>query len=118
MAMMSILGLYNYDPTIFDGLIIPTAADITDEAEKVSDPWIPVKSDLISYICMECAELELVYPSAPVLAAMIAVWSKAHFPEWKALYNTMLYKYNPIWNVDGFEKETHDLDGKTTGPRT
>ena len=112
MAMMTILGLYNYDPTIFDGLIIPTAADITNEAEKVADPWVPVKSDLIAYICMECAELELVYPSAPVLASMIAVWSKAHFPEWKALYNTMLYKYNPIWNVDGFEKETHDLDGK------
>lgn len=112
MAILSILGMYNYDPTIFDGLILPTAADITDEAEKVANPWIPVKADLIANICMECAELELVYASAPVLAAMITTWSKVHFPEWKALYNTMLYKYNPIWNVDGFEKETRDLDGK------
>lgn len=112
MATLSILAMYNYDPTIFDGLIIPTAADITNEAEKVSDPWVPDKNDLISYICMQLAEMELVYTSAPVMAAMISTWSKAHFPEWKALYNTMLYKYNPIWNVDGFEKETHDLDGK------
>lgn len=112
MAMLSILALYNFDPTIFDGLHLPTAADITDDADKVSDPWIPNKNDFISYLCMECAELSLVYTSPAVMGAMIAVWSKAHNPEWKALYNTLLYKYNPIWNVDGFEKETHDLDGK------
>ena len=112
MATLSLLGMYDYDPTIFDGLILPTASDITDEADKVSDPWIPNKNDFIEYLILECAELELVYPSAPVMGAMIAVWSKAHFPEWKALYNTLLYKYNPIWNVDGFEKETRDLDGK------
>lgn len=112
MATLSILGMYNYDPTIFDGLIIPTAADITDEAEKVTDPFVPDKPTLINYICMECAELELVYSSAVTLANMIAVWSAVHLPEWKQLYNTMLYKYNPIWNKDGLYKETRDLDGK------
>lgn len=109
MAKLSILGLYNYDPTIFDGLSLPTASDITNEAEKVADPWIPDKSDFISYLCMELAELELLYPSAAVLGAMITVWSRTHRPEWVQLYNTMLYKYNPIWNKDGFYKETHNL---------
>lgn len=112
MAILSILGMYNYDPTIFDGLVLPGASDITNDADKVTNPWVPNKADFVAYLCMECAELELVYTSAPVLGAMISTWSKAHFPEWKALYNTMLYKYNPIWNVDGFEKETRDLDGK------
>lgn len=111
-AWISILGLYEYDPTIFDGLILPTAADITTDAEKVANPWVPDKQDFINYICMELAEVGLVYGSAPVMASMIAVWSKVHIHEWIELYNTLLYKYNPIWNVDGIEKETHDLDGK------
>ena len=111
-AWISILGLYEYDPTIFDGLILPTAADITTDAEKVANPWVPDKQDFVNYICMELAEVGLVYGSAPVMASMIAVWSKVHIHEWIELYNTLLYKYNPIWNVDGIEKETRDLDGK------
>lgn len=112
MAQMSILGLYNYDPTIFDGLTLPTAADITNEADKVSDPWVPNKQDFIGYLLLQAAEMELVYSSAPIMATMITVWSAAHSYEWKQLYNTMLYKYNPIWNKDGLWKETRDLDGK------
>lgn len=111
MAILSILGLYDYDPTIFDGLQLPTAADITDEADKVADPWIPNKQAFIEYLCMECAELELVYPSAPTLSKMISVWSRARQPVWKALYNTLLYKYNPIWNKDGIVSETHTGTG-------
>ena len=112
MATMSILGLYEYDNTIFDNLNLPTAADITTDAEKVANPWIPDKSDFIAYLCMNLAELELVYPSASIMKQMIGIWSKAHHPEWVQLYNTMLYKYNPIWNKDGTWKETRDLDGK------
>lgn len=112
MASFSILGLYDYDPTVFDGLTLPTAADITNDADKVADPWVPNKTDFIGYLVLQAAEMELVYASAPVMATMITVWSAAHHYEWVQLYNTMLYKYNPIWNKDGLWKETRDLDGK------
>ena len=109
MATMSILGLYNYDPTVFDGLTIPTAADITDEADKVSDPFVPDKQTLISYICMQLAEMELVYTKPEIVKTMIGIWSSVRLPVWKAIYNTRLYKYNPIWNKDGEIIEDHDL---------
>lgn len=109
MAMMSILGLYEYDSTIFDNLALPTASDITDEALKVSNPFIPSKSDLIAYLCMQLAELSIVYPNAPVMRQMIGIWSNVRLPVWCALYNTMLYKYNPIWNKDGTITENHNL---------
>lgn len=117
MATLSILGLYNYDPTIFDGLALPGLSDITSEAEKVSNPWIPDKDDFIAYLCMQLAELSLVYASAPIMSTMIAVWSAAHRNEWVQLYNTMLYKYNPIWNKDGSYTETRNLatSGKSSG---
>lgn len=109
MAIMSILGLYEYDSTIFDNLALPTADDITDEAAKVSNPFIPSKSDLVSYLCMQLAELSLVYPNAPIMRQMIGIWSNVRRPVWCALYNTMLYKYNPIWNKDGTIIEEHNL---------
>ncbi len=101
MANLSILGLYNYDPTIFDGLTIPTADDITDEADKVDDPFVPDKQELIKYICMQLSEMSLVYTKPDVVKTMIGIWSSVRLPVWKAIYNTLLYKYNPIWNKDG-----------------
>lgn len=114
MAILSILTLYNYDETLFDGLQIPTADDITDDADKVPDPWIPNKQDLIEYICMECAEFELLYPDLETMRKMISVWSKARRSVWIGLYNTMLYKYNPIWNKDGDYSETRTPNLTTT----
>lgn len=109
MANLSILGLYNYDPTIFSGLTIPTADDITDEADKVTDPFVPDKTTLINYICMQLAEMELVYTKPEVVKTMIGIWSSVRLPVWKAIYNTLLYKYNPIWNKDGEIIEDHNL---------
>lgn len=114
MAILSVMGMYDYDNTLFDGLQLPTAADITDEADKVSNPWIPNKTELVEYLLMECAELEVVRPSVPTLKKMISIWSKARQPVWKALYNTLLYKYNPIWNKDGTIEETSTNSGNDT----
>ena len=109
MATLSILGLYNWDPAVFRDLVIPTAADITSDAEKVDDPWVPDKDILIRLICMRYAELSLVYPDWKDMQTMIGMWSAARLPVWVALYNTLLYKYNPIWNKDGeiIEEGTH-----------
>lgn len=118
MAILSVLGMYDYDNTLFDGLQLPTAADITDEADKVADPWIPDKQELVDYLLMECAELEVLRPSVPTLKKMIDIWSKARQPVWKALYNTLLYKYNPIWNKDGSYSETRTPNLTTTDNAT
>ena len=109
MAWMSILALYNLDPTIFDGMVIPTADDIDTSVPTVSDPFVPDKDTLISYICMELAEVGLVYASPSAMRDMIRVWSSVHLKEWIDLYNSMIWAYNPIWNKDG--KRTHTVKG-------
>ena len=111
MAILSILGLYNYDSHVFDDFVIPTAADITGDAEKITNPFVPDKQTLINYICMEYAELSLVYADADTMKKMIGVWSAVNNPVWKALYNTLLYKYNPIWNKDSDVLETRAFAG-------
>lgn len=117
MAILSIMALYDDDPTVFDDFVIPTEADITDDAEKIEDPFIPDKETLIHYICMENAELSLVFPDPDVMKKMIKIWSTINNPVWCALYNTLLYKYNPIWNKDADVLETRAFTGTNNETR-
>ena len=109
MARMSILGMLDYDPDLFEDFVLPTAGDITDNAEVIADPWEPDIGLAIVNIIRECNELELLYPSVPTMKLMIAIWSAVNFQTWCGLYNTMIYKYNPIWNKEGTYTETHNL---------
>ena len=112
---MSILGLYNYDPTIFDNMILPAVSDLPNDPDLfISDPE-PINKDLlINNICMELAELSLIYSDPNTISKMISVWSAVHKNEWLNLWQTLLYKYNPIWNKDGRIVEESSGEGTTT----
>ena len=95
-SWLSIMGLYDYDNTIFDDMYIPVGMD---------------KETLISNILIECAELEVLLPDASVMKQAIAFWSNAQAKVWDKLYETTELEYNPLWNKDAHytETETHDL---------
>lgn len=90
-ATLSILGLYNYDNTIFDNLVTPFQAN----------------DNLIQNILMECAELEILYPDADFMKFAIGAWSQKQLPIWNKLYNTEKLEYNPLENANRTE-ETND----------
>lgn len=123
--LASILEIYNFDPTIFDGLKLPKLSDIRNVQEIVNNPFIPSKDLLIGHILMNLAEISVVYTDPAILKRMIEIWSNVRFQTWLPLYETLLYKYNPIWNKDGTwtetrnlgvtESETTDRDTTTTG---
>ena len=85
MATLSIMGLYNYDETLFDGLQVPSGVN---------------KQDIIDEILMQCAELEVLYPAPSIMKRAIEIWSNSNQIKWQKLYDTMTIEYNPIWNVD------------------
>lgn len=95
MATMSIMGLYNYDSTIFDGMTVPEHVD---------------KDTVRDTILLECAELEVLYPSAPAMKAAIEIWSRKELSIWAELQKTKEYTYNPIYNVEAHEVETEERD--------
>lgn len=114
-ATLSILGLYNYDSTIFDNLVTPFEDN----------------ENLIQNILMECAELEILYPDADFMKFAIGAWSQKQLPIWNKLYNTEKLEYNPLENANRTE-ETNDttvinesnsgnnkstLDGNSTNTR-
>lgn len=103
---LSIMGMYEYDPSVFDGLELPTYTDPDTQTVHMID-----KDKLVQNILMECAELEVVYPAFDTMKLAIGVWSASEFYTWSKLFASTLYKYNPIWNVDADVDHTNRVAG-------
>ena len=84
---LSVMGLYNYDESIFDDMALPS----TDHLNK---------DTLIQNILIECSELEILYTDPTVFKMIVKYWSEARVHVWQKLADTMDYEYNPIWNKD------------------
>jgi hypothetical protein len=106
-ATISLLGLYNYDNSILDGLVIPS--------NFPNGSLETLKNNLL----METAELELLYTDPIFLKFAVKNWCDKNFNTWKWLRDTQLYEYNPIWNADyritDDTLETRDLAGTKNG---
>ena len=98
-AWIDLIGMYNYDSHILDGLVYPEGLD----GDVLKDN-----------ILMESAEQELIYSNVDFMKKAITSWSKKQLHVWNELYDTTQYVYNPIWNKDGTVKETITRDLATT----
>lgn len=107
MAMISILGLYDYDNTIFDDLELPEGID---------------KDDLVDTILFQNAELELLYTEPTLMKRAIGRWGRISQYTWEKWVNTLNLEYNPIWNriYNYREEETinRDTNGSASGSDT
>ena len=97
MPFLSIVTLTNYDDSLWDGLVVPSYEEYKDGlfTEHSLD-----KTLLISNICMECSDLQLIYPDWDYMQGLIGMWSATELPVWNKLYRTTMFEYNPLWNVD------------------
>ena len=84
-STVSVLGLYNWDSTLFDLMVVPDGMD---------------KDTIIGNILEETAELEVLYPDPNFMKKSIELWSKKQIDVWKHLYETTKYNYDPIANYD------------------
>lgn len=101
-AWLSILGLYNYDNSIFDKFVVPTGMD---------------KELIINNILLELAELEVIYPEPNTMKNAIGFWSQGQLDSWQRMYDAMQLEYDPIYNYDRFE-EWLDSNTATTHSNT
>ena len=96
-ATVSLLGLKRLNDGILGDLVVPDGVDVE-----------LVKDNLLA----ETAELEVIYPDAIFMQAMIGRWSAKELPIWERLYKTTLLEYNPIENYDRMEEWTEAEDTK------
>lgn len=99
---LSLLGLYQYNEQLFDGLRLPSGVN---------------KDIFVNNLLAETAEFEVIYPDAEFLANMISVWSEKELPVWEKLDETLHYDYDPIINYDRHEESTNTGEslGKVAG---
>jgi hypothetical protein len=107
-ARLSILGMYNYDNTIFDDFQLPDR--------------IP-RDMFLNNLLLECAEFGCIYPDGEFFKMALKSWSEMQLSTWNWLLDTQHYDYNPIWNVDVHDseridnKETRNLQGTNNETR-
>lgn len=99
---LSLLGLYQYNEQLFDGLRLPKGVN---------------KNTFVDNLLAETAEFEILYPDPEFLANMIAVWSEKELPVWEKLEETLHYDYDPISNYDRHEESSNTGEslGKVAG---
>ena len=81
--------MYNFDPSIFDGVEFPSDISV---------------QDFVDSLLMQCGEMPVLYSSPPLLKSLIRVWSKISQYTWKHLAETLTAEYNPIENYDRTEE--------------
>ena len=105
-TLLSIITMYQYDPTVFDDLVLPPALD----PDLVTDS-----------IMLELGELELLYNDPSMMKFAIGRWSSKELKKWNDLYATTVLDYNPIENynrTDDFtDTETRSLANSNTETR-
>lgn len=102
-ATMSILGLLNYDNDLFEDMVVPETID---------------KEKLVDNIVEECAELELLYPSALTMKAILPRWSSRRLPVWNRISEALTAEYNLLHNYDRTETWTDSREGSRTSSGT
>lgn len=97
-ATMSVMGLYNYNPHMFDGMVLPDGVD---------------RDTLVFNLVVECAEMEVLIPDPVWMAKTIEKWSQKEAPVWEKLLATTKLEYDPISNYD--RKEEWTDENQSTG---
>lgn len=93
---MSVMGLYNWDNSLFDLLVVPEGVD---------------EETFTCNLMAETAGLEVLYPNFEVMKNLIGVWSHKMLPVWEHLFETTQYEYDPIENYNKTEVETINGEG-------
>ena len=93
-ATLSVLGLYNYDSSLFDEMVYPSGFSDNE------------KQTVVGNILMECAELEFLFPDFNAAKQAIGIWSHLNVAVWERIFTAANLEYNPIENYNRTELET------------
>ena len=94
MQRLTLIGLYNYDNTLFDDVTLPTGYD---------------KQTFIESLLLEHGEKCVLYPDFDFMKFSLGVVSRKWQHELKRIYDALYADYNPIENYDRNEQYTDTL---------
>ena len=92
-AKWTLMGMYNYDNTIFNEMVLPTGID----------------ADLFkSSLLIEKGEFEVLYPNPDFMKNAIKIWSAKWYRTFSEWLRGTQAQFNPIYNYDRYEEGWDD----------
>lgn len=101
-AYMSLVGMYNWNNTLFDGMAFPSG--FADEDKQL----------FVNNLLLDSAELEVLYTNWDFLKMAIDNWSQKELITWERIYQASILEYNPIENYNRNEDMTVTHSGDIT----
>lgn len=101
MQRISLIGLYDYDETLFDNLTLPEGYD---------------KPTFVNNLLLEHGEKLVLYTNPDFMKRAIGYWSNKWSLELSRIYQALTAEYNPIYNYDRYE-ESKDKHKATDNPK-
>ena len=96
-AKWTLIGMYQYDDTIFNDMVLPTGID----------------ADLFKQsLLMEKGEFEVLYPNPDFMRHSIKLWSAKWFRTFSEWLKGTQAQWNPIYNYDRYEEGWDDHNRK------
>jgi len=99
-ATITLMGLYNYDTSLFDFLTLPEDID---------------KDTLVDNILLRSGDFEVLYPDFDFLKYSIGAWARKWQPTFERWITALQIEYNPLENYDRKEDWTDTRNGQTSG---
>ena len=89
-ATMTVIGLFNWDDSLFENMALPDGVD---------------NGLVVVNILDECGNLEVMYPDWDFMQNAIAWWSAKELPTWEKIKALADAEYDPIENYNRTENE-------------
>ena len=99
-ARITLIGLYNYDSSIFDLLELPEGID---------------KKTLTDNILQRSGDFEVLYPDSDYMKLSIGAWSRKWQKTFIRWINALNIEYDPLENYNRYEHWTDNKDAQTYG---
>lgn len=93
---LTLIGLYKYNPAVFQNLSLPAAVD---------------EETFIDSLLMEYGECPLIYPNYDYMVLAIGAWCRKWYANIERIATALDATYNPIHNYDRTETWTENETG-------
>lgn len=111
-AKITLIGLYNYDDTIFDTMSLPEVEIETDENGNHIAVTVE-KNVVIDNMLLRYGEFEVLYPNPDFFKVAVKAVSDSLQPTFKRWIKAWNIEYNPLYNFDRYEKQTDNTESKS-----
>lgn len=92
-AFLTVMGLNNYDPTLFNGLTFPAGIN---------------KDIAVDEIILRSGEFTVLYTDPDFMKLAIEHWGKKHYRTFEKWVEALAIEFEPLYNYDRYEEYTDD----------